>query len=115
MANGLLLSRGIPGSPTFYQSGDIGFTGDGFTQRALDSWVTLDVDCMMCGRFSQHEHIQGNAVLASVQLRAQDLDSVCSECSGYVGTQTVSIPSADSKLGRLSAVARPAPRIDIGG
>ncbi len=70
MANGISLPRGIPGSPTFDQSCDIRFTRDGFTQRALDSRVSLHVYGMVRGRFAQHENIEGNAVLASVELRA---------------------------------------------
>src|SRR6266850_1695483 len=93
-ADGVSLPRRIPGSPTFDQGCDIRFTRDGFTYRALDSRVSLRVYSMMRGRFSQHEHIEGNAVLASVELRAQNFDPMRGERSGDISAQTVSIVRA---------------------
>jgi hypothetical protein len=87
--------RSISDAPTFYKRRDIRLTRDSFALRAIYCRVSMYVDLVVCGRFPQRENIESNAVLAGIEFRAQDLDTSCRQCPGYITAQPVSISRAD--------------------
>src|SRR5690349_8437634 len=68
---------------------------------------------MMRRSLAQGEDVEGDAILACIELGAQDLDAMRGEAAGDVREQAVTVARTDGQFRRGVAMPQPAVREDL--
>src|SRR5919112_1512785 len=102
-------ARGVVRAPALDRGRHVRLAPHGVAQGALDGGVAVLLHGLPRGRRAQREHVDGDAVVARVDLGGEYLDALRGERAGDVGEEPVPVARADRELRARAVAAAPLP------
>src|SRR5205085_106007 len=102
-------ARRVVRAPALDRGRHVRVAPDGAAQVALDGGVAVLLDALTRGRRAQSENVDGDAVVARVDLGGEDLDALRGERAGDVCEEAVPVARADRELRARAVVPAPMP------